>query len=336
MRINIPVLPANPPASDYLMLRDTLLGYNRMGDYPMQDTAMLEDEIQRLREQKNAIILVHNYQRAEVQDIADVTGDSLELARAATEMDCDVIVFCGVDFMAETAAILSPEKTVLLPAPDACCPMAGMVTADELRFARTRHPGAAVVCYVNTTAEVKAESDICCTSANAVKVVNSVKEDIVIFVPDKNLGQYAARFTKKTVLPWEGFCLVHDRYTPSDVIRAKEAYTDAVVLVHPECRPEVIDLADHVASTSGIISHVKSAPGGEFIIGTENGILHRLAKECPGKRCYPLSDKAVCVNMKKTDLLKVRDALVTLRPRITVPEEIAGRARGAIERMLAL
>ena len=304
--------------------------------YLMQDITMLQAEILRQKEKKNAIILAHNYQRPEVQDIADVIGDSLELARAAVGMKGDVIIFCGVDFMAETAAILSPEKTVLLPAPDACCPMAGMVTADEVRFARTRHPDAAVVCYVNTTAEVKAESDICCTSANAVKVVNSVKEDTVIFVPDKNLGQYAARFTDKKVLPWEGFCLVHDRYTPADVALAKQAHPDAVVLVHPECRPDVIDLADLVASTLGIISHVKSDPQNEFIIGTEIGILHRLAKECPGKRCYPLSDKAVCVNMKKTDLVKVRDALVTLKPRITVPEDIASRARGAIERMLAL
>lgn len=297
---------------------------------------MLQDEILRLKKKRNAIILAHNYQRPEVQDIADVTGDSLELARAAAAMDGDVIVFCGVDFMAETAAILAPEKTVLLPAPDACCPMAGMVTADELRFARARHPGAAVVCYVNTTADVKAESDICCTSANAVKVVNSVQGKTVIFVPDKNLGQYVARFTGKTVLPWEGYCLVHDRYTPADVARAKQAYPGAVVLVHPECRPEVIDCADHVASTSGIVSHVKTAPGTEFIIGTEIGILHRLAKECPGKHCYPLSEKAVCVNMKKTTLTHVRDALVTLRPRITVPEEVGARARGAIERMLAL
>jgi len=297
---------------------------------------MLQEEILRLKEQKNAIILAHNYQRPEIQDIADVIGDSLELARAAVGKKGDVIVFCGVDFMAETAAILSPEKTVLLPAPDACCPMAGMVSADELRFARTRHPDAAVVCYVNTTADVKAESDICCTSANAVKVVNSVKEDTVIFVPDKNLGQYAARFTKKTILPWEGFCLVHDRLTAADVARAKREHPGAVVLVHPECRPEVIDCADHVASTSGILNHVKSDPQTEFIIGTENGMLHRLAKECPGKHCFPLSDKAVCVNMKKTDLVKVRDALVTLKPGITVPEETACRARKAIERMLAL
>jgi quinolinate synthase len=302
----------------------------------MQDTAMLQDEILRLKEKKNAIILAHNYQRPEVQDIADITGDSLELARAAASMDGDVIVFCGVDFMAETAAILAPEKTVLLPAPDACCPMAGMISAAELRFARARHPDAAVVCYVNTTADVKAESDICCTSANAVSVVNAVREDTVIFVPDKNLGQYAARFTKKKILPWEGFCLVHDRYTSSDVAIAKKVHPDATVLVHPECRPEVIDLADQVASTSGIVRHVKSAPGNEFIIGTEIGILHRLAKECPGKQCYPLSEKAICVNMKKTTLAHVRDALVTTRYVITVQEEIAVHAREAIERMLAL
>jgi quinolinate synthase len=302
----------------------------------MQDITRVQDEIRRLREQKNAIILAHNYQRPEVQDIADVIGDSLELARAAAKMDTDVIVFCGVDFMAETAAVLSPEKTVLLPAPDACCPMAEMVSAEELRFARGKYPDAAVVCYVNTSAEVKAESDICCTSANAIDVVNSVKEDTVIFVPDKNLGQYAARFTKKTVLPWEGFCIVHERYTPADVAAAKQAHPGAEVLVHPECRPDVIDRADHVASTSGILKQVKSSPKEEFIIGTENGMLHRLGKECPGKRCYPLSEKAICVNMKKTDLAKVRDALTTMKPRVTVPEEVAARARIAIERMLAL
>lgn len=302
----------------------------------MDTTALLQEEILALKEKRDAIILAHNYQRPEVQDIADLTGDSLELARAAAAMEGEVIVFCGVDFMAETAAILAPEKTVLLPAPDACCPMAEMVTADELRFARARHPGAAVVCYVNTTAGVKAESDICCTSANAIDVVNSLEEERLIFVPDKNLGRYAARFTKKEILPWEGFCLVHDRYTPADVARAKEAHPGAIVLVHPECRPEVIDLADHVASTSGIVRYVRTSPGTEFIIGTETGILHRLAKECPGKHCFPLSDKAICVNMKKTTLAHVRDALVTGQPSITVPEEIASRARRAIERMLAL
>ena len=296
----------------------------------------LTDEILALKTERDAIILAHNYQLPEVQEIADLCGDSLELSRAAATMDGEVIVFCGVDFMAETAAILSPDKTVLLPAPDACCPMAQMITADELRFAKARNPDAAVVCYVNTTAEVKAESDICCTSSNAVKVVNSVEQDRVIFVPDRNLALYAARFTKKLVLPWEGFCIVHDQITPAHVAAARQAHPGAVLLVHPECRPEVIDLADHVASTSGIIHRVCSSQEREFIIGTETGILHRIGMECPDKRCYPLSGAAVCRNMKKTDLAHVRDALRTLRPRITVPEEIAARARGAIGRMLAL
>jgi len=299
-------------------------------------SAEMVAEIRRLKEERDAILLVHNYQPDEVQDIADLTGDSLELSRAAATMDGKVIVFCGVDFMAETAAILSPQKTVLLPAEDACCPMAQMISADELRLAKERHPDAAVVSYVNTTADVKAESDICCTSSNAVKVVNSVKEDEIIFVPDRNLGQYAQRFTKKKVMPWEGFCIVHDRITPAQVKAARAAHPDAALLVHPECRPEVIDLSDHVASTSGIIREVCGSDKKEFIIGTEVGILHRLKKECPGKRCYPLAEEAVCRNMKKTDLAKVRDSLLTLRPRITVPEDIAARARLAIERMLAL
>jgi quinolinate synthase len=302
----------------------------------VQDISSLQQEIRRLKAERDAILLVHNYQLPEIQDIADLTGDSLELSRAAATMDGDVIVFCGVDFMAETAAILSPEKTVLLPAEDACCPMAQMITADELRLAKECHPDAAVVCYVNTTAEVKAESDICCTSSNAVKVVNSVRQDEILFVPDQNLGRYAQRFTKKKILPWEGFCIVHDRIMPGQVAEARRAHPGAVVLVHPECRPEVIDLADHVASTSGIIKEVCSSPSKEFIIGTEVGILHRLNRECPEKQCYPLSEAAVCRNMKKTDLSKVRDALKLLYPRITVPREIADRARGAIERMLAV
>jgi quinolinate synthase len=302
----------------------------------VQGASLIHDEILRLKEDRHAIILAHNYQTADVQDIADLTGDSLELSRAAATMDGDVIVFCGVDFMAETAAIISPEKTVLLPANDACCPMADMITADELKLVKSRHPDAAVVCYVNTTAEVKAESDICCTSSNAVKVVNSLKEDQIIFVPDRNLGLYTQRFTKKEILPWEGFCTVHDRITPDHVRKAHDLHPDAVILVHPECRPEVIDLADHVASTSGIIRYVCESPKKEFIIGTEIGILHRLRKDCPAKKCYPLSTAAICSNMKKTDLNKVRNALISLQPRITVPEEIAYRARCAIERMLAV
>lgn len=302
----------------------------------MQCVASLHDEILRLKEDRHAIILAHNYQPDEVQDIADLTGDSLELSRAAAALESDVIVFCGVDFMAETAAVISPKKTVLLPVPDACCPMAEMITAEELKFAKSRHPEAAVVCYVNTTADVKAESDICCTSSNAVKVVNSLAEDQVIFVPDRNLARYTQRFTKKEILPWEGYCVVHDRITPEDVKHAHDIHPGAIILVHPECRPEVIDRADHVASTSGIIRLVRELPEPEFIIGTEIGILHRLNKECPEKKCYPLSQGAICTNMKKTDLTKVRQSLVDLQPRITVPEEIANRARRAIGRMLAV
>jgi quinolinate synthase len=302
----------------------------------VQADSLLINEILSLKKERNAVILAHNYQVPEVQDIADLTGDSLELSKAAATMETDVIVFCGVDFMAETAAILSSEKTVLLPAADACCPMAEMITAGELRLLKSRHPDAAVVCYVNTTADVKAESDICCTSSNAVKVVNSLHEDQVIFVPDRNLARYAARFTKKEILPWDGFCIVHDQITPEHVKAAQERYPGAKVVVHPECRPEVIDLSDHVASTSGMIRHVCTSPDTSFIIGTEIGILHRIKKECPEKNCYPLSGSAVCRNMKKTNLSKVRDTLKTLRPRITVPEDIARSARHSIERMLAL
>jgi quinolinate synthase len=302
----------------------------------MDTEAALIEGIQALKEEREAIILAHNYQIGPVQDIADLTGDSLELSRAAASMKGEVIVFCGVDFMAETAAILSPEKKVLLPAGDACCPMAEMVTAGEVRAIRERYPGAAVVAYVNTTAEVKAESDICCTSANAVQVVNSLLEDRVIFLPDRNLALYAARFTEKEVLPWDGYCIVHDRYTPAEVRAARERHPGAELIVHPECRPEVIDLADAVYSTSGIIRHACTGPGKEFIIGTEVGILHRLGKECPGKRCYPLSEKAVCMNMKKTDLQKVHDALDRMEPQVTVPDQVARRARKAIDRMLAV
>jgi quinolinate synthase len=302
----------------------------------MEEYRGLHERIPALKEERDAVILAHNYQIGPVQDVADLVGDSLELSRAAASLDCKVIVFCGVDFMAETAAILSPEKKVILPAPDACCPMADMVTAGEVKLLRERYPGAAVVAYVNTTAEVKAESDICCTSANAVKVVESLDEDQVIFVPDRNLALYVARFTKKEILPWEGYCIVHDRFTPADVRAAREKHPGAEVIVHPECRPEVIDLADGVFSTSGIIRHTCTGAGEEFIIGTEVGILHRLGQECPRKWCYPLSEKAVCVNMKKTDLQMVYNALERLEPRITVPEEVARRARKAIDRMLAV
>jgi quinolinate synthase len=300
------------------------------------DENQLKHEISALKKENNAIILAHNYQKGPVQDVADIVGDSLELSRAAASAGAEVIIFCGVDFMAETSAILSPGKKVILPAGDACCPMADMVTAAEIRSARERYPDASVVCYVNTSAEVKAESDICCTSANAVKVVNSVGNERVLFVPDRNLASYVARFTKKQILPWEGFCIVHDLITADEVVKARLLHPDAEVLVHPECRPEVIDLADGVYSTSGMIGRVCSGEKKEFIIGTEIGILYRMNRECPEKTCYPLDPRAVCINMKKTGLPDVLRSLETLSPVITVPEDIAGRARLAIGRMLDL
>jgi quinolinate synthase len=294
------------------------------------------EEILALKKKRNAVILAHNYQIPEVQDVADLVGDSLELSRAAAHLDAEVIVFCGVDFMAETAAILSPQKKVILPEKGAWCPMAHMITPDQFQELKAIYPEAATVCYVNSTAEVKAESDICCTSANGVQVVNSLPQKQVIFVPDRNLAAYVARHTEKQIIPWNGYCYVHDHFTPDEVRAARARHPQAEVLVHPECRPEVIDLADYVYSTAGMGRHARSSKSHEFIIGTEVGMLYRLKKENPDKEFYPLSEKAVCQNMKKTNLEKVLRALQTLKPRVTVPEEIAARARKAIERMLAV
>jgi quinolinate synthase len=296
----------------------------------------MKEEIIALKKEHKAVILAHNYQIGPIQDIADRVGDSLELSRAAAGIDCEVIIFCGVDFMAETASILSPDKKVVLPAVDAWCPMAHMINADQLREIKDAYPEAATVCYVNSTAEVKAESDICCTSANGVQVVNSLDQDQVIFVPDGNLAKYVARHAKKEIIPWNGYCYVHDRYTPEEVLEARRLHPEAEVLVHPECRPEVIDLADYVYSTSGMGRHAQRSNASGFIIGTEVGMLYRLKKENPNKEFYPLSEKAICENMKKTDLGKVLMALQTLEPQVKVPEEISNKARRSIERMLAV
>jgi quinolinate synthase len=294
------------------------------------------EEILALKKERRAVILAHNYQIPAVQDVADLVGDSLELSRAAARLDEDVIVFCGVDFMAETAAILSPQKTVVLPEKGAWCPMAHMITPDQLRELKALYPDAAVVCYVNSTAEVKAESDICCTSANGVQVVNSLEQDHVIFVPDRNLAAYVARHTQKQIIPWNGYCYVHDHFTPEEVKAARALHPQAEVLVHPECRPEVIDQADFVYSTAGMGRHAHASAASEFIIGTEVGMIYRLKKENPKKEFYPLSNNAVCQNMKKTNLEKVLRALQTLEPRVTVPEDIAARAKKSIERMLTV
>lgn len=294
------------------------------------------NEILALKKKRHAIILAHNYQVPSVQDVADKIGDSLELSRAAASLDEDVIIFCGVDFMAETAAILSPQKTVVLPVRGAWCPMAHMITPEQLRELKELYPDAAVVCYVNSTAEIKAESDICCTSANGVQVVNSLKESQVIFVPDRNLAAYVARHTRKQIIPWDGYCYVHDNFTSNEIMAARALHPKAEVLVHPECRPEVIDRADFVYSTAGMARHVRSSAAREFIIGTEVGMIYRLVKENPGKAFFSLSESAICQNMKKTNLEDVLRALQTLETRVSVPEKIASKARRSIERMLAV
>jgi len=295
---------------------------------------MLQDRIKELKKEKNAIILAHNYQIGEVQDIADYKGDSLGLSQKAAESDADVIVFCGVDFMAESAAILCPDKTVLLPELEAKCPMAAMITAESLRAEKEKYPDAVVVCYVNTTADVKAESDICCTSSNAINVVNSLKEDEIIFVPDKNLALYAAAHTDKKIIPWEGYCPSHHFILKSEVLSVKARRPEAEILVHPECRPEVIEMADKALSTDGMIRYAKESKAKEFIIGTETGILYRLRKENPDKRFYPASDHAVCPGMKVNTLDKIVNALENMTHKVIIPEDIRARAKRALDRML--
>ncbi len=294
------------------------------------------DDILALKEERQATILAHNYQIPEVQDVADMVGDSLELSRAAARLDSEVIIFCGVDFMAETAAILSPQKKVVLPEKGAGCPMAHMITPEQLCDLKNLHPEAAVVCYVNSTAEIKAESDVCCTSANGVQVVASLSEKEVIFVPDRNLAAYVARHTDKKIIPGNGYCYVHENFTAEEVLAARAEHPLAEVLVHPECRPQVIDEADFAYSTAGMGRHAKASAAREFIIGTEVGMIYRLKKDNPDKKFYPLSTNAICHNMKKTDLVKLLRALQTLQPQVAVSEEIAARARLSIERMLTV
>ncbi len=294
-------------------------------------------KIDELRSEKNAIILAHNYQPGIIQDLADLTGDSLELSRKAVDTDAEVIVFCGVRFMAETAAILNPNKIVLLPELQAGCPMADMITAGDVKIIKEQHPGIPIVTYVNSNADVKAESTICCTSANSIKVVNSFTEAGEIYmVPDQNLAKYTARYTDKKIHHWNGYCPVHHNVRAEHVLEAKKRHPEAVFIAHPECRPEVLDLADGVFSTSGMIKYVSDSDKSLFIIGTEKGLIHTLQKNNPDKKFVPLHESLVCVDMKKISLEKILYSLEHLDPRITIPEPIRERAQEVLDRMLEI
>ncbi len=299
-----------------------------------RDTALIE-KIENLKKERNAVFLVHNYQLGEVQDIADFIGDSLELSQKAAGTGADVIVFCGVHFMAETASIICPDKTVLLPDLHAGCPMADMITAKYLREKKKEYPKAKVVCYVNTPAEVKAESDICCTSANAVKIVEKLADaEQIIFVPDKNLGDFVARQTGREMILWPGYCPTHTRIRPEDISRLKTEYPQAKTIIHPECLQEARALADAVLSTGGMIRFARETDAREIIVGTEIGILHRLRKENPDKRFIPASEQAVCPRMKLITLETVLWSLENMENEVKVPDEIRLKAKIAVDRML--
>lgn len=296
----------------------------------------LIEQILSLKKAKNAVILSHNYQLAEVQDIADFVGDSLELSQQAAKTDADVIVFCGVHFMAETASIISPDKTVLLPDRHAGCPMADMITPQQLREKKKEHPGAVVICYINSSAAVKAESDICCTSSNAVRMVDKVPADKeILFVPDQYLGSFVASQTRRDLILWPGYCPTHARIQAQDILRLRAEYPQAKVLVHPECRSEVAALADAVLSTGGMIRFARESAAKEIIVGTEIGILHRLRKENPGKKFIPVSEQAVCPRMKLITLENILWSLDSMVYQVKVPEKIRLKAKLAVDRMLA-
>jgi len=293
-----------------------------------------QKKIRKLLDDRNAILLAHYYQRDEIQDIADILGDSLALSIEAAKTTADVILFAGVQFMAESASILSPDKTVLLPRLDAGCPLADKITVEELKQAKSEHPDAMVVTYVNSSAETKAHSDICCTSANAVRVVNSLDADTVLMVPDGNLARYTAQFTEKKIIPWKGFCYVHNNLLPGDVLKVKDENPGALFAAHPECRPEVLAMADFVGSTGGILTFAKESDFKKIIIGTEQGIMHQLKKQNPGKTFIPASDKLICLDMKRITLDDILTSLLEMKHVIKVPEEIRVPANLALSRML--
>jgi quinolinate synthase len=305
-----------------------------LADYAALTFDRLAERLDALKREKRAVILGHNYQVEDVQRVSDHLGDSLRLAQLATETDADLIVLCGVHFMAESAKILNPDKTVLLPSRSAGCPMADMVTAQELEAFKSGYPEAEVVCYVNTSADVKAVSDVCCTSSNAVDIVNGVAADEIIFVPDKNLAAYVASKTEKTVIPWQGYCYVHNMFVPEDVALARGEHPGVPVVVHPECPADVIGLADYVASTGGMMQ--LGAEHDELIVGTEIGLIERMNREFPEKNFYPLSAYAVCRNMKMIDLPQVVWALENGKYEIEIPEDIRAPAERSLRRMLEL
>jgi len=297
----------------------------------------IRSSIERLKDARNAVILAHNYQPPEVQEIADIVGDSLELSRRAASTAAETIVFCGVRFMAETAAILSPDRAVLLPDEYAGCPMAEMITAEALRTLRREHPRAMVVCYVNSTAEVKAESDICCTSANAVQVVRSLADVAeIIFVPDRHLGDHVSRQVGRELILWPGYCPTHARIRKADIDRARARYGEVCVMVHPECQRDVRDAADEVLSTGQMCRYARQSSLRRFVVGTEPGLLHRLALENPRKHFYPANPQATCPNMKRTSLEKILWSLQDMAPRIAAPRQVGDRARKALDAMLAV
>ena len=297
----------------------------------------LKKKIAQLKKKRNAVIIAHNYQRDEIQEIADISGDSLALSQAAVRTDADIIVFCGVQFMAESASILNPDKKVLLPVMEAGCPLADMITPEKLRAKKKKYPGAAVVCYVNSSAEVKAESDIACTSSNAVEVVKSLKEKDVIFVPDRNLGRYVqSKVPEKNIILWEGFCPTHIRVQEEDIVKTKSLHPAAEVIAHPECNPEVLALSDHICSTGGMFKYVKESGSNEFIISTESGMLYKLQKDNPGKKFYLPTSHLVCANMKLITLGWVAHSLENLVYEIKVSDEVRDKAKLALDRMLAV
>ncbi|MBN2373219.1 quinolinate synthase NadA [bacterium] len=297
----------------------------------------LVENIRRLKKERNAIILTHNYQRPEIQDIGDHCGDSLGLCRIAASSNADVICFCGVRFMAESAAILNPGKKVILPAPEAGCSLADDLSIETLRTLKSKYPNAAVVCYVNSSAGVKAESDICCTSANAVQVVNSLKDyEEVLFVPDHNLGHYVSLHTDKKVYLAEVYCNAHHDLEKADAVRLKKLHPNAKFIAHPECKPEVLELADFVSSTSGMSKYVGDSGAREFIVGTEIGMVYRLQKDFPEYLFYPVSDKMICNDMKLITLERLAYSLETLTPVVEVPEKIRLKAKQALDRMMKI